>query len=90
MQEAEKKHEGEARKLVYDPKRGAFVPSKKKGKTLQSKLTVTIVITFSSQHPQQVLVKDKKVNPILIQMIPVAVVVIAMTVIPIVIWKHQT
>lgn len=32
MQEAEKKHEGEARKLVYDPKRGAFVPSKKKCK----------------------------------------------------------
>ncbi|KAF1801983.1 WW domain binding protein 11-domain-containing protein [Mucor lusitanicus] len=31
MQEQEKKHEGEARKLVYDPKRGAFVPAKIKG-----------------------------------------------------------
>ncbi|KAI8335632.1 hypothetical protein EDC96DRAFT_412461, partial [Choanephora cucurbitarum] len=31
MQEQEKKHENEARKLVYDPKRGAFVPAKKKG-----------------------------------------------------------
>ncbi|OBZ80601.1 hypothetical protein A0J61_11350 [Choanephora cucurbitarum] len=32
MQEQEKKHENEARKLVYDPKRGAFVPAKKKEK----------------------------------------------------------
>ncbi|KAI8978409.1 WW domain binding protein 11-domain-containing protein [Pilobolus umbonatus] len=32
MQEQEKKHEGEARKLVYDSKKGAFVPAKKKGK----------------------------------------------------------
>jgi hypothetical protein len=31
MQEQEKKNEGEARKLVYDPKRGAFVPAKIKG-----------------------------------------------------------
>ncbi|CEP14653.1 hypothetical protein [Parasitella parasitica] len=33
MQEQEKKHEGEARKLVYDPKRGAFVPAKIKEKS---------------------------------------------------------
>ncbi|KAI8889856.1 hypothetical protein K501DRAFT_170285 [Backusella circina FSU 941] len=31
MQEHEKKHEGDSRKLVFDPKRGAFVPAKKKG-----------------------------------------------------------
>lgn len=31
MQENEKKSEMEARKLVYDPKSGKFVPSKKKG-----------------------------------------------------------
>ncbi|KAI9253113.1 hypothetical protein EDC94DRAFT_525455 [Helicostylum pulchrum] len=33
MQENEKKSEKEARKLVYDPKSGKFVPAKKKGKT---------------------------------------------------------
>ncbi|ORE08535.1 hypothetical protein BCV72DRAFT_203391 [Rhizopus microsporus var. microsporus] len=32
MQEQERKHEGESRKLVYDPKSGKFVPAKKKGK----------------------------------------------------------
>ncbi|KAI8644991.1 WW domain binding protein 11-domain-containing protein [Parasitella parasitica] len=32
MQEQEKKHDGEARKLVYDPNRGAFVPAKIKEK----------------------------------------------------------
>ncbi|EIE76139.1 hypothetical protein RO3G_00843 [Rhizopus delemar RA 99-880] len=32
MQEHEKKHEGEARTLVYDPKSGKFVPAKRKGK----------------------------------------------------------
>ncbi|KAI8070173.1 hypothetical protein BDF21DRAFT_327988, partial [Thamnidium elegans] len=32
MQENEKKTEKEARKLVYDPKSGKFVPAKKKGK----------------------------------------------------------
>jgi hypothetical protein len=31
MQEHEKKHEGEARTLVYDPKSGKFVPAKRKG-----------------------------------------------------------
>ncbi|KAL0143259.1 WW domain binding protein 11-domain-containing protein [Mucor lusitanicus] len=36
MQEQEKKHEGEARKLVYDPKRGAFVPAKIKEKASSS------------------------------------------------------
>ncbi|ORE18347.1 hypothetical protein BCV71DRAFT_179755 [Rhizopus microsporus] len=32
MQEQERKHEGESRKLVYDPKSGKFVPAKKKGR----------------------------------------------------------
>ncbi|KAG2193836.1 hypothetical protein INT46_011677 [Mucor plumbeus] len=39
MQEQEKKNEGEARKLVYDPKRGAFVPAKIKEKASSSVLT---------------------------------------------------
>ncbi|CAO3701255.1 unnamed protein product [Rhizopus microsporus] len=33
MQEQERKHEGESRKLVYDPKSGKFVPAKKKDAT---------------------------------------------------------
>ncbi|EPB83184.1 hypothetical protein HMPREF1544_10077 [Mucor circinelloides 1006PhL] len=37
MQEQEKKHEGEARKLVYDPKRGAFVPAKIKASSSTTK-----------------------------------------------------
>ncbi|KAI8378935.1 WW domain binding protein 11-domain-containing protein [Blakeslea trispora] len=37
MQEQEKKHENEARKLVYDPKRGAFVPARKREKDNKAK-----------------------------------------------------
>ncbi|KAI8982257.1 hypothetical protein BDF20DRAFT_817359 [Mycotypha africana] len=36
LQEQEKKYENESRKLVFDPKRGAFVPVKKKGIILKS------------------------------------------------------
>ncbi|KAI7900989.1 WW domain binding protein 11-domain-containing protein [Cokeromyces recurvatus] len=46
MQEQEKKQEGEARKLVYDPNRGAFVPVKKKAST---KKTEKSDVTSSSE-----------------------------------------
>jgi hypothetical protein len=78
MQEAEKKHEGEARKLVYDPKRGAFVPSKKKGKAIYTNPMV-IILTFLYKYPQQPLVKDKKANLAQILMIQAAVVAMKVT-----------
>lgn len=42
MQENEKKSEKEARKLVYDPKSGKFVPAKKKGKKREENNTAFI------------------------------------------------